>query len=351
MRALVCHAYGPPETMVVEEVAAPEPQPDQVLIDIYAAGLNYTDVLSTAGRSQLARKLPMIPGVEAAGVVRAVGSACHRIKPGQRVLAHTLNGAFAEQGVFEEQDVAVIPDEMDWKTAASFYIASMTSDYALVDRGRLQAGEILLVLGAGSGAGMAAVQIGKALGARVVAAASTEDKLALATQAGADATILYPRGDLDLQQQKRFAGDLLALAERPKRQSIGAISSVHDDAGYHVIYDAVGGTYAEPAMRALGWEGRYLSVGFSAGVPKISMGPVLFKNAQLLGIQPADPQTRSPGLVTDAMERMYGWFREGKLQPLVTEQFELADAPKALGRLASRAASGRVVVLMRPEAA
>ena len=351
MRAMVCHAYGPPETMRVEDVAAPVPGPRQVLVDIQAAGLNYTDVLSVTGRSQLARALPMIPGVEAAGIVRAVGAACTRIRPGQRVLGHTLNGGLAEQAVFEEHDVAEIPDDMDWQTAATFYIASMTSDYALVERGRLQAGEILLVLGAGSGAGMAAVQIGKAIGARVVAAASTEEKLALAKRAGADDFILYPRGALDLSQQKALVASLLALAKRPPRESIGTISTVDDAAGYHVIYDAVGGSYAEPALRSLGWEGRYLSVGFSAGVPKVSLGPLLFKNAQLLGIQPADPRTRSSGLVTGAMARMYGWFRDGKLRPWVTERYALADAPRALARLAAREATGRIVVLMRAEAA
>lgn len=347
MRALVCHAYGPPETLVVEEVPDLAPGPGQVLVEVHASGVNYTDVLSTSGRSQLARHLPMTPGVEAAGIVRAVGEGVTRAKVGQRVLGHTLHGAMAEQCLFAEIDVAAIPDDMDMQTAATFFIASMTSDYALSERARLKAGENLLVVGAGSGAGIAAVQIGKAIGAHVVAAASSDEKLALAKAAGADACVRYPQGPLDLQQQKELVAELLSHAVREKRKTIGQISTVHDDAGYHVIYDAVGGSYAEPAMRAMGWEGRYCSVGFSAGVPKVSLGPLLFKNADIMGIQPADPETRSPGLVTDAMDRMIGWYRAGFLRPNVTEIFDLADAPKALALLADRKASGRVVILPR----
>lgn len=346
MRAVLCHAYGTPETLQVQEVADPVPGPGEVLVEVHAAGLNFTDVLATAGRSQMSRAMPMVPGVEGAGVVVQTGEGVTRLRPGDRVLGHRLEGALAELCVYHEDDLSIIPDGMDMKTAATFYVASMTADYALVERSRLKPGELLLVIGAGSGAGLAAIQIGKALGAKVVGAASSAEKLEQARAAGADATVLYPRGPLGGDAIKALAADLLAQAQRPRPDTIGEIAQVDFAAGYHTIYDCVGGSYADAGLRALGWEGRYLSVGFSAGVPKLSAGTLLFKNAVAHGIQPADPQTRKPGL-NPAMERMYGWWKEGKLAPSISEEYELADAPYALARLANRQATGRIVLVPR----
>lgn len=346
MRALVCREFGPPEGLAVEQVPDPVPDESEILIEIHAACVNYTDVLSTGGRSQLSRDLPMIPGVEAAGVVLAVGSDVVRFSCGDRVMCQLMQGGFAELVAVSEDEAVRIPDAMSMTDAAAFYIASFTTWYALVTRAKIKAGESLLVLGAGGGAGLAAVQMGKALGARVVAAASSEEKLALARDAGADATLLYPRGPLELSAQKQLAANFLANAPNEQRVTIGKINAVRANAGFHVIYDGVGGTYAEPALRSLAWEGRYLSVGFAAGVPKIALGPLLFKNANLMGIQPSEPELRLPGRITDAVDQMFSWYNAGQLSPNVTETWTLADAPIAFRRLLDRKAMGRVVITM-----
>lgn len=346
MKAIVCREFGPPETLVVEERPRPVPDVGQVLVEVHAVGLNFTDLLAIEGRSQLERHLPMIPGVEAAGIVCEIGPGVTKLKPGDRVLGCKTQGTYAEEALFAEDELAPIPDEMDMRTAAAFYIAAMTVRYALQDRARLAPGEILLVLGAGGGAGLAGVEIGKALGARVVAAASSDDKLALAKARGADALLRYQSGPLDLAAQKAFAADLLAFARRDKSetQSIGRINTVHDGAGYHVILDGVGGSYAEPALRTLGWEGRYVSIGFAAGMAKVALGPALFKNADIMGIQPSSDEHRLPGRNPGAMDTLFRWYREGRLRPQITKTFPLAEAAKALRLMQERRATGRIVL-------
>ena len=346
MQAVVCRRFGSPETLTIEERAPPQAGSGEVLVEIHAAGVNFTDLLTVEGRSQLKRELPLIPGVEAAGVVLSVGPGVTRWRPGQRVLGCATGGTFAEQAVFAEEELAPIPDEMDMRTAAAFYIATMTVRYALQDRARLLPGELLLVLGAGGGAGLAGVQIGKALGARVVAAASSADKCSLALEHGADAIVQYPAGPLSLDAQKVFTRQLIASAARPeeKPQSIGKISSVAASAGYHVVLDGVGGTYAEPALRALGWQGRYVSIGFAAGMAHVSLGPALFKNADILGIQPSSDELRLPGRNEQAMQTLFGWFREGRLRPRVTHVLPLEQAAQALELLGTRRATGRIVL-------
>ena len=297
MRVVVCREFGSPDCLRIEDWPCPVPGPGQVLVGMHAAGINYTDVLAVAGRSQLQRSFPLVPGIEGAGVILETGAGVTRRRPGERVFASCLSGAFAQAALFEEDEVYPVPDAMDMRTAAVFYIASMTAHYAIFDRARLAAGELLLVLGAGSGAGLAAVQIGKACGARVVAAASSSEKLALATAAGADAVLRYPLGPLDVDAQKKLTRELLALAPRSGGDApdIGRISTLRDDRGFHVVFDGVGGSFAEPVLRALGWHGRYLSVGFAAGMPKVALGPILFKDGAILGIQPAAqdrPRTR-----------------------------------------------------------
>ena len=351
MQAIVCRRFGPPDSLSVEECAQPRPGPGEVLVEVHAAGVNFTDLLAVAGRSQLKRELPMIPGVEAAGVVHAVGPGVTGWRPGERVLGCSTSGTFAEEALFAAGELARIPDEMPMQTAAAFYIAAMTVRYALQDRARLGSGELLLVLGAGGGAGLAGVQIGKALGARVVAAASSAEKCALALEHGADAIVQYPAGPLSLEAQKSLSRQLLASAARPheKPQSIGKISSVPASAGFHVVLDGVGGSYAEPALRALGWQGRYVSIGFAAGMAQVSLGPALFKNADILGIQPSSEELRLPGRNEQAMQTLFGWYREGKLRPHVTQTLPLAQAAQALTLLGTRRATGRIV-LMTPRA-
>jgi NADPH:quinone reductase len=347
MKAARWHQYGGPESMVYEEIAAPVPASGEVLVDTHAIGVNFTDILASEGRSQLSRVLPLVPGVEAAGIVRAVGSAVTRIKVGQRVLGCKAQGTYAEQVLFSEDEVSHIPEQMDMCTAATFYVGAMTAHYGICDRAKLGAGETLLVLGAGGGTGLAAVEIGKAVGARVVAAASSEDKLRVAVQRGADATYVYPLGPLDQNAQKKLTADLFALSphKRNDELNLGKISSVHEASGYDVIFDGIGGTYAEPALRALAYQGRYLAVGFASGMPKVTLGPVLFKDASILGIQPADDRVRVPGRSPARMKQLFAWYLEGRLVPQVSATFPLARAGEALRLLASRNLNGRIALV------
>jgi NADPH2:quinone reductase len=314
---------------------------------MHAIGVNFTDLLAMEGRSQLKRQLPIIPGCEGAGVVVACGAGVSRVKPGQRVLGVKADGTYAEEVVFAEDELAVIPDAMSMQHAGAFYIASFTARYALQQRAKLLAGENLLVLAAGGGVGLVSIDIGKALGARVVAAASSDEKLALAKAHGADAVVRYARGPLDLDGQKQFAADLLKAAELPNPNPlpIGAINSISPNAGYHVIIDGIGGSYAEPAVRTLAWEGRYLSVGFASGVPKVALGPLLFKNADVMGIQPSSDEHRLPGRNPDAMKTLFDWYAEGRMRPHITQELPLRDATGALQMLANRSATGRIVLL------
>ena len=344
MKAIVCQQFGPPESLVYADMPQPVPGPGEVRVEMHAVGVNFTDLLAIEGRSQLKRELPMIPGVEGAGVVRECGPGVLTFRPGQRVLGIKTSGAFAEQVVFEQDELAAIPDAMDMHSAAAFYIAAFSARYALEDRGRLKPRENLLILGAGGGVGLAAVDIGKALGANVVAAASSDAKLALAKARGADTLLCYPSGPLDLAAQKAFATQLLAVAERPPVAMIGAISTVRPGAGFHVILDGVGGSYAEPALRALGWQGRYLSIGFAAGMAKVALGPALFKNADIMGIQPSADDVRLPGRNPAAMQKLFNWFLAGRLCPQITQVLPLAEAGRALQMLANRTATGRIVL-------
>jgi NADPH:quinone reductase len=349
MRAMACREFGPPENLIEIELPSPEIGPHEVLVRVQAVGVNFTDILAMGGRSQLKRSLPFVPGVEAAGEVVAVGSSVTKVNVGERVFGVRVSGTYAEEVVFKENEVFAVPDTMPMTVACTFYVVSMTAYYSLVTRANLKAGENLLVLGAGGGAGLAAIDIGKAIGARVVAAASSEDKLALARARGADACIRYPREGLDIAAQKKLADDFLAQSPRKTDDgiTIGEINSVHEKAGYHVIFDGVGGGYAEPAMRSLGWHGRYLSVGFAAGVPKISLGPLLFKDADVFGIQPGDDHVRLPGRAPAMMADLTSWYEQGFLEPQITGTYPMEEAPKVLRLMADRKITGRIVLTTR----
>jgi NADPH2:quinone reductase len=346
MKVMAAHAFGPPEVLSYEDWPGPEPGPGQVLVEMHSIGVNFTDLLAMEGRSQLKRQLPIIPGCEGAGIVLACGAGVTKVRAGQRVLGVKADGTYAEEVLFAEDEVAVIPDAMDMQAAGAFYIASFTARYALQDRARLRAGENLLVLAAGGGVGLVSIDIGKALGARVIAAASSDEKLALAKSHGADALVLYERGPLDLQGQKKFAADLLQAAQLPAPNPlpIGAINSIQPDAGYHVIIDGIGGSHAEPALRTLAWEGRYLSVGFAAGVPKVALGPLLFKNADVMGIQPSSDEHRLPGRNPGPMKTLFRWYLDGRMRPHITAVMRLREAGAALQALANRTATGRIVL-------
>lgn len=347
MKAMAAHSFGSPEVLRYEEFPRPVPGAGQVLVELHAIGVNFTDLLALEGRSQLKRQLPIVPGCEGAGIVIAVGSGVAKFQVGQRVLGCKADGTYAEEVLFGADELALLPDEMSIEDAGCFYIASFTARYMLQERARLKAGENLLVLAAGGGVGLVSIDIGKALGAKVVAAASSDEKLTLARAHGADACVKYARGPLDVAAQKKLTNDLLAAAtlSAPNPLPIGAINSVAPQAGYHVIVDGIGGSYAEPALRALAWEGRYLSVGFAAGVPKVVLGPLLFKNADIMGIQPSSDEHRLPGRNPEAMRSLFDWYRQGRLRPQLTQKLHLREAPQALNALASRTATGRIVLL------
>ncbi|MCL4182797.1 MAG: NADPH:quinone oxidoreductase family protein, partial [Burkholderiaceae bacterium] len=261
MKAVLCKAWGPPESLVIEDVPSPVPGAGEVLIDVHAAGVNYPDALIIQKKYQLQPALPFSPGAEVAGVVAAVGEGAGPWKPGDRVIANTPFGGYAEQLVAPAARVVPIPDGMDFPAASAYVLAYGTGLYALKDRAKLAAGETLLVLGAAGGVGIAAVQIGRALGAHVIAAASSQDKLALCREHGADATIDYAAEDL--------------------RERIKALTGGR---GPDVIYDPVGGPYTEQAFRSIAWEGRHLVIGFAAGeIPKLPLNLPLLKTASLVG--------------------------------------------------------------------
>jgi NADPH:quinone reductase len=347
MKVMAAQVFGPPEVLRYEDRPSPVPGPGQVMVEMHAIGVNFTDLLAMAGRSQLQRQLPIIPGCEGAGVVRSCGSGVSKVKPGQRVLGVKADGTYAEEVLFAQDELVAIPDAMSMQHAGAFYIAAFTARYALQDRARLKARENLLVLAAGGGVGLVSIDIGKALGARVVAAASSAEKLALAQLHGADALVRYERGPLDLEAQKKFAADLLRAAQLPTPNPlpIGAINSLAANAGYHVIMDGIGGSYAEPAIRSMAWEGRYLSVGFASAVPKVALGPLLFKNADVMGIQPSSDQHRLPGRNPVAIKTLFDWYAQGRLRPQITQELHLREATTALQSLANRTATGRIVLL------
>lgn len=322
MKAIVCHAYGPPESLVYEDVPSPVPGAGEVVVSVKAASLNFPDVLIIQNKYQVKPPLPFSPGSEMAGVVKAVGAGVRGFAPGDRVMGITTYGAFAEEVKVEAARLAPLPAGMDFTTASAFLLTYATSDHALADRGSLKAGERLLVLGASGGVGIAAIEIGKALGAFVIACASSHEKLAVCRQHGADATIDYSSGDL--------------------RQGIRAIAP----GGVDVVYDAVGGTYSEPALRSLAWRGRFLVVGFAAGdIPKIPLNLTLLKGCSIVGVNISGYAQHEPSLFTERLGVLGHWFLEGKLKPHVSETVPLETAPDALARMAARQVAGKIVLL------
>jgi NADPH2:quinone reductase len=322
MRAIRCNQYGPPESLVVETLPELEPPPGHVVIDVKAAAVNFPDVLIIENKYQFKPPLPFTPGSEVAGVVRAVGADVTQFKPGSRVVAFTGSGGFAEQAVAPAAACVPLADGVDFDVAAAFTLAYGTSHHAVVDRGQLKAGETMLVLGAAGGVGLAAVEIGKALGARVIAAASNDEKLATCVKHGADATINYSTEDL--------------------RERIKALT---DGKGPDVIYDPVGGIYAEPAFRSIGWRGRYLVVGFANGeIPKLPLNLTLLKGASLVGVFWGDFAKREPKHNQAAFQQMTGWIAEGKLRPYVSAHYSLDDTGRALRDMAERRVIGKVVI-------
>jgi NADPH2:quinone reductase len=322
MKAVLCKAFGPPELLVIEEIASPVPGPGEVVISVKAASVNFPDVLIIQNKYQVKPPLPFSPGSEVAGTVKEVGAGVTAFAPGDPVLAITTYGAFAEEVKTEARRLLTIPTGMDFATAAAFGLTYATSEHALYDRGALASGETLLVLGAAGGVGLAAIEIGKALGARVIACASTDDKLAVCRAHGADDTINYATEEL--------------------RERIKALTGGN---GADLVYDPVGGPYTEPALRSIAWRGRLLVVGFAAGeIPKIPLNLTLLKGCSIVGVFWGEFTRREPERFAEAMRRLGQWYAEGKLKPHVSETFPLERAADALTRMANRQVKGKVVL-------
>ncbi len=331
MKAMLCKEYGPPETLVLSDVPSPKAGPGQVVVSVKACGVNFPDVLIIENKYQFKPPLPFAPGAEIAGVVREIGEGVTRFKPGDRVIASVGNGGMQEDVVVDPNRCIPMPDAMDFETGAALILTYGTSHYALKDRAKLQAGETLVVLGAAGGVGLAAVELGKAMGARVIAAASSQEKVDLTKKHGADDGFVYPTGKLTRDQQKAFS-------ERIKAATGGK--------GADVLYDPVGGDYAEPAVRAMNWEGRYLVIGFTAGIPSVPLNLTLLKSCDIQGVFWGAFTARNPKRNQEHLAEIMRWTVEGKLKPHISARFPLARAGEAIRMLADRKAMGKVVVTM-----
>lgn len=322
MRALVCQQFDQPETLTVLEQPDPTPGPGEVVVAVEAAGVNYPDALMVMGQYQVRPPLPFVAGAEAAGTVAAVGEGVTHLKPGQNVVAFTGTGAFASHLLAPAASVIPLPPGFPADVAATLPLAYGTTLHALIQRGQLREGETLLVLGAAGGVGLAAVMIGKALGARVIAAASTPEKCAVASEHGADEVINYAQEDL--------------------RERLKALTG---KGGVDVVFDPVGDRYAEPAFRSLGWGGRYLVIGFAGGeIPKLPLNLPLLKGSSLVGVFWGEFARREPKANAENMSRLIGWIAEGKVRPLVSAHYPLERGSEALRALLERQVTGKVVI-------
>lgn len=322
MRAVICRAWGPIDDLRLEDVAAPVPRAGQVLIDVRATGVNYADSIMVAGRYQTKPDFPFSPGLETAGVVARCGDGSTRYKPGDRVMAILAHGGFAEQAVADEVETFAIPSAMPFDEAGAFPIAYVSSHVAIRWQGRLEAGETMLVLGAAGGVGLTAVEIGKAMGARVIAAASTAEKLAVAREHGADDVIDYAREK---------------LTER--------VMDLTGGKGADVCFDPVGGDLFDAALSSLGWGGRILLVGFVGGIPQIPANRLLVKHRSALGSALRYFRWHAPDKLRRTVDELLAWYAEGKLKPRVTHRLPLEQTVDAIRLLTDRKAYGKIVVM------
>jgi NADPH2:quinone reductase len=323
MKAVLCTRFGPPELLEYRDVPSPSPGAGEVVVSVKAASVNFPDVLIIENKYQFKPPLPFSPGSELAGVVKSVGDGVMNVRPGDRVMAFTIHGAFAEEVKLDADRVLPLAPDMDFETAATLLLTYGTMDHALRDRGQLKAGETVLVLGAAGGIGVASIEIAKAMGARVIACASSDDKLAICRTHGADAVINYAREDL--------------------RERIKALTTAR---GADVIVDPVGGPYTEPALRSIAWRGRLLVVGFAAGeIPKIALNLTLLKGCSIVGVFWGDFLRREPEAFRDSVRQLGVWHSEGKLKPHVSARFPLARAAEAIRMMADRQAVGKLLVI------
>lgn len=331
MKAILSKTPGEPSELVLEEVPDPEPGRGEVVVTVAACGVNFPDSLIIQDRYQFKPQRPFSPGGEISGTVTAVGPGVSRVKEGERVIGWLNWGGMAEKAVVEEARCIAMPDAMPFDEAAAFIMTYGTSYYALKQRGALAPGETLLILGAAGGVGLAAVELGKAMGARVIAAASSPEKVEIARRHGADDGIIYPR-NLSGESERR------ALSEEFKR--------VCGPRGAEVIYDGVGGDYSEPALRAIAWEGRFLVVGFPAGIPRLPLNLTLLKSCQVVGVFWAAWVNRNPQAFEDSTRELMDFYEHGAIKPVVSKRFPLERAADAIECLVARTAIGKIVVMV-----
>lgn len=330
MKAVLSKTRGGPDALSVEEVpGSRDPQEGEIRIAVRAVGINFPDLLIIEDRYQFKPERPFSPGAEVAGIVEATGPQVHGLRPGDRVLAMTGWGGMAEELTVEAWRCAKLPDAMPFEEAAAFLMTYGTSYHALRDRAALKSGETLLVLGAAGGVGLAAVELGKAIGARVIAAASSQEKLAVALKRGAADGLVYPPGALDNTAQRELSGRLKAICGQ---------------SGADVIYDPVGGDYAEPALRTIAWEGRYLVIGFPAGIPRLPLNLPLLKACDIRGVFWGAAIERNPQRHSEAVDELFELYLNGSIKPHIHRIFPLEQAAEALKELASRKAAGKIVV-------
>jgi len=326
MKALLCEAFGPIDTLVVKDIPSPVPGPKQLLIKVKAAAVNFPDALMVQGLYQVKPPLPFTPGAEISGIVKSVGAEVKHYKAGDRIIALTSTGGFAEECIVESAKAMPLPAGMEFDTGAALVLTYCTSLHALKDCGHLKVGETLVVLGAAGGVGISAIEIGKAMGARVIAAASSDDKLELCRKVGADDTVNYS------------TENPMYLRDR--------INELTGGKGADVVYDPVGGPYTEPAVRALAWRGRLLIIGFAAGeIPKIPLTLALLKERSLVGVYWGDSTKHDPAGHLANLHQLHQWFAAGKIRPVVSEHFPLSAAKDAIAKIANRQVKGKIVVL------
>lgn len=328
MKAILSIAPGGPETLELKDIDAPTAGKGQVVLDVKAIGVNFPDVLIIEDMYQFKPDRPFSPGGEVSGIVKSIGEGVTGFKIGDRVLGSTGWGGMAEEIAIDAARCIPIPGDMPFDEAAAFIMTYGTSYYALKNRGAVKPGESMLVLGAAGGVGLAAVELGKAMGMTVIAAASSQEKVDLCLEKGADKGLVYQAGTMDRDAQKAFSGEIKTLG----------------DGGVDVIYDAVGGSYAEPAVRAMNWEGRYLVIGFPAGIPKLPLNLTLLKSCDIIGVFWGAAVARDPAGHAENVAELFALYAEGKIRPHVSNTYPLEQAADAITELKERRAKGKVVV-------
>lgn len=331
MKALRTHIVGGPDTLVLDELPVPEPAAGEVLVATKACAINFPDTLMIRDLYQFKPQRPYAPGSEIAGVVDAVGAGVTGWKQGDRIIACTGSGGLAEKVTLDAKRLFALPDDVPFEVGASLLMTYATSIYGLKDRGELKAGETLLVLGAAGGVGVAAVELGKAMGARVVAGVSSDEKAEFVRQAGADEVVVYGKGPFGKEQSK-------ALSE--------AFKAACGPNGADVVYDIIGGEYAEPALRAIAWEGRYLVVGFTAGIPKMPLNLTLLKSCDIRGVFWGAFVDRDPEGNKRHVTELFDLLKAGQIRPRISARFPLERGGEAIAMLENRQATGKVVVTM-----